>query len=68
MKRVRFEGFSEKLFQFLSGLSENNNKPWFDVNRIQGCRSPGCGGAQVVTQKTRSEEFVVSNVSDLLRY
>lgn len=33
MKAVRFEGFSAELFQFLRGLSENNNKPWFDENR-----------------------------------
>jgi len=28
-----FEGFSTMLFQFLSGLAENNNKPWFDEHR-----------------------------------
>ena len=33
MKPVRFEGFSAQLFQFLRGLSENNNKPWFDEHR-----------------------------------
>jgi uncharacterized protein DUF2461 len=33
MNRVRFEGFSAKLFQFLSELAENNNKPWFDEHR-----------------------------------
>lgn len=33
MDRVRFEGFSPELFRFLSGLSENNNKPWFDEHR-----------------------------------
>jgi Conserved hypothetical protein (DUF2461) len=33
MNRGRFEGFSAKLFQFLSGLAENNNKPWFDEHR-----------------------------------
>jgi hypothetical protein len=33
MNRVRFEGFSAKSFQFLSGLAENNNKPWFDEHR-----------------------------------
>lgn len=33
MNRVRFEGFSSGLFQFLAGLSENNNKPWFDEHR-----------------------------------
>jgi len=33
MNRVRFEGFSAGLFQFLSGLAENNNKPWFDEHR-----------------------------------
>jgi len=33
MKRVRFEGFSTELFRFLSGLAEENNKPWFDEHR-----------------------------------
>ncbi|MEK6299188.1 MAG: DUF2461 family protein [Acidobacteriota bacterium] len=33
MKAVRFEGFSPQLFRFLSGLSTNNNKPWFDEHR-----------------------------------
>jgi len=33
MNRVRFNGFSAKLFQFLAGLGENNNKPWFDEHR-----------------------------------
>jgi uncharacterized protein (TIGR02453 family) len=33
MKAVRFEGFSPQLFSFLSGLSSNNNKPWFDEHR-----------------------------------
>lgn len=33
MNRVRFEGFRPGLFQFLSGLVENNNKPWFDEHR-----------------------------------
>ncbi len=33
MNRVRFEGFSANLFRFLSGLAENNNKPWFDEHR-----------------------------------
>ena len=33
MNRVRFEGFSPGLFRFLSGLAENNNKPWFDEHR-----------------------------------
>lgn len=33
MNRVRFEGFSAGLFRFLSGLAENNNKPWFDEHR-----------------------------------
>ena len=33
MKSVRFEGFSPELFRFLSGLAENNNKPWFDEHR-----------------------------------
>jgi uncharacterized protein (TIGR02453 family) len=33
MNRVRFEGFRPGLFQFLSGLIENNNKPWFDEHR-----------------------------------
>lgn len=35
MKAVRFEGFSPKLFRFLSGLSANNNKPWFDEHRSE---------------------------------
>lgn len=35
MNSGRFEGFSTDLFQFLSGLAENNNKPWFDVHRRQ---------------------------------
>lgn len=33
MNRFRFEGFSAGLFQFLSGLGENNNKDWFDQHR-----------------------------------
>ena len=33
MNRGRFEGFSAGLFRFLSGLAENNNKPWFDEHR-----------------------------------
>jgi len=33
MDRVRFEGFRTGMFQFLSGLIENNNKPWFDEHR-----------------------------------
>jgi hypothetical protein len=33
MNSVRFEGFSAGLFRFLSGLAENNNKPWFDEHR-----------------------------------
>ena len=33
MKAVRFEGFSPELFRFLSGLTTNNNKPWFDEHR-----------------------------------
>jgi uncharacterized protein (TIGR02453 family) len=33
MNRVRFEGFSAGLFQFLSELAANNNKEWFDENR-----------------------------------
>lgn len=33
MKAVRFEGFSPELFRFLSGLSANNSKPWFDQHR-----------------------------------
>ena len=33
MVRDRFEGFSAMLFRFLSGLNENNNKPWFDEHR-----------------------------------
>jgi uncharacterized protein (TIGR02453 family) len=28
-----FEGFSERTLRFLRGLSENNNKPWFDAHR-----------------------------------
>jgi Conserved hypothetical protein (DUF2461) len=35
MDRVRFEGFSAGLFRFLSGLVENNNKPWFDEHRAE---------------------------------
>jgi uncharacterized protein (TIGR02453 family) len=35
MKAVRFEGFSLQLFRFLSGLSANNNKPWFDEHRSE---------------------------------
>ena len=33
MKIVRFKGFSPGLFEFLSGLFENNNKVWFDERR-----------------------------------
>lgn len=33
MKAVRFEGFSAELFRFLTGLAENNDKPWFDEHR-----------------------------------
>jgi uncharacterized protein (TIGR02453 family) len=33
MDRVRFEGFSARLFQFLSELADNNNKEWFDQHR-----------------------------------
>jgi uncharacterized protein (TIGR02453 family) len=33
MTRVRFEGFRPALFQFLSELAQNNNKPWFDEHR-----------------------------------
>lgn len=33
MDCVRFDGFRAGTFQFLSGLSENNNKPWFDEHR-----------------------------------
>lgn len=33
MNRGRFEGFSAGLFGFLSGLTENNNKIWFDEHR-----------------------------------
>ncbi|HLG16839.1 MAG TPA: DUF2461 family protein [Blastocatellia bacterium] len=33
MGNVRFEGFSPELFDFLRGLSENNNKDWFDQQR-----------------------------------
>lgn len=35
MDRVRFEGFRTGMFEFLSGLIENNNKPWFDEHRHQ---------------------------------
>ncbi|MFY9607299.1 MAG: DUF2461 family protein [Blastocatellia bacterium] len=35
MKAVRFEGFSPQLFRFLSGLSANNSKPWFDEHRSE---------------------------------
>lgn len=35
MVRSRFKGFSAGLFQFLSGLSENNSKEWFDGHRRQ---------------------------------
>ncbi len=35
MNRGRFEGFSAGLFRFLSGLAENNNKPWFDEHRLE---------------------------------
>ena len=35
MNRVRFEGFSAGLFQFLSELADNNNKEWFDEHRRQ---------------------------------
>ena len=28
-----FDGFSERTLRFLRGLSENNNKPWFDAHR-----------------------------------
>ena len=28
-----FDGFSEKTLRFLRGLSQNNNKPWFDAHR-----------------------------------
>lgn len=35
MNSVRFEGFSAGLFRFLSGLAENNNKPWFDEHRSE---------------------------------
>lgn len=33
MNQARFEGFSPNLFKFMAGLSENNNKPWFDEHR-----------------------------------
>jgi hypothetical protein len=33
MNRVRFKGFSPDLFGFLSELSENNNRDWFDSHR-----------------------------------
>jgi len=33
MNPLRFEGFSAGLFQFLSGLGENNSKDWFDQHR-----------------------------------
>lgn len=35
MGRARFEGFSAGLFQFFSGLAENNSKQWFDEHRRQ---------------------------------
>ncbi|HSE97419.1 MAG TPA: DUF2461 family protein, partial [Blastocatellia bacterium] len=35
MARARFEGFSAGLFQFLSGLAENNSREWFDEHRRQ---------------------------------
>ncbi|HKP87173.1 MAG TPA: DUF2461 family protein [Blastocatellia bacterium] len=33
MNRVRFDGFSAKLFQFLGELAANNSKVWFDEHR-----------------------------------
>src|SRR5947207_1424561 len=39
MRRVgnngRFEGFRPVMFQFLSELAQNNNKPWFDEHRSE---------------------------------
>jgi len=35
MKVIRFQGFSPQLFRFLSGLAENNNKPWFNQHRSE---------------------------------
>jgi uncharacterized protein (TIGR02453 family) len=35
MSSARFEGFSPGLFGFLSGLTNNNNKQWFDEHRDQ---------------------------------
>lgn len=32
---IPFEGFNAKTFQFLHGLKENNNKPWFDAHRAE---------------------------------
>ena len=31
----RFEGFRPVMFQFLSELAQNNNKPWFDEHRSE---------------------------------
>lgn len=33
MERTRFKGFPSGLFEFLSELSVNNNKEWFDTHR-----------------------------------
>jgi len=33
VSKVRFEGFRPAMFQFLSALTQNNNKPWFDEHR-----------------------------------
>lgn len=33
MKCDRFQGFSQTVFKFLSELTKNNNKPWFDEHR-----------------------------------
>ena len=33
MSNVRFDGFSPALFEFLRGLSQNNDKAWFDQHR-----------------------------------
>ncbi len=35
MKAVRFEGFLTPALPLLSGLSANNNKPWFDEHRSE---------------------------------
>jgi uncharacterized protein (TIGR02453 family) len=35
MNRARFEGFRPAMFQFLTELTVNNNKPWFDEHRSE---------------------------------